>query len=260
MFKYLITRLLFVFLCKFFLSWSLNTESHLDQFFDYKNGSVLCYLFSILIIALGLFTINLLFTIIHFNENEPFEDRVKILKIIGLVHYSKTFFINFWSILKKNFKVEIETEKYPGLFIVFIFFFLPFFKGNPILNNYYGIYKEYEITEENQGGYIENPNYIIHKNNTNEIRGRINNLEENSGENEPYFDVKKRGYLFVQAGIIDGYKTYYKEYKGFLSYFECLFLSGIEKLINTIMYFFIPFVVFILIYHYKFEVRKSIYR
>ncbi|GAB4206476.1 MAG: hypothetical protein Fur0023_16350 [Bacteroidia bacterium] len=64
---------------------------------------------------------------------------------------------------------------------------------------------------------------IIHKNKNSQIRSITNSLEENYGDEEPYFEVKKIGYLFVQAGLIDGYRTNYIEYKGFLFYIECLF-------------------------------------
>jgi hypothetical protein len=157
--------------------------------------------------------------------------------------------------------VETKVEKYPNLFLIFGFIFLSFSKGNPILNNYYGIYKEYEIDYQGRYGertdYIENQHYIVHKSNESEIKGRINSLEENYDEDELYFEVKKRGYLFVQAGLIDGYRTYYNEYEGFFYYIECLLFSVLEKLINSIMYFFIPFVTCILIYHYKFEDQKT---
>lgn len=262
--KYLISRLLLVFLCKFYYNWAFNTKSQLIQFFDLSDGfglTVLSVLLTIIVIALGVFKINLLFSLLHLSEEISFEELVKKINDKGFIKSFKYYTKYFFEIISANFNEETKLEKYPILFLVFVFIFLPFSKGNPILNNYYGIYKEYEIEGQGRYGertdYIENQNYIVHKSNTNEINGRMNNLEENYDEDEPYFEVKKRGYLFVQAGLIDGYRTYYKEYDGLLSYIECLFFSALEKLINTIMYFFIPFVIFISIYHYKFYERKT---
>lgn len=264
MVKYLISRLLLVFLCKFYYNWAFNTKSQLIQFFDLSDGfglTVLSSLLTIIIIALGVFKINLLFSLIHLTVEITFEELIEKISNKGIVNSINYFIRNFFEILSENFNSEMQLEKYPNLFLVFVFIFLPFSKGNPILNNYYGIYKEYEIEDQGRYGertdYIENQNYIVHKSKTNEINGRMNSLEENYNEDEPYFEVKKRGYLFVQAGLIDGYRTYYKEYKGLLSYIECLFFSALEKLINTIMYFFVPFVIFISVYHYKYEERKT---
>lgn len=258
--KYLISRLLLVFLCKFFYNWAFNTNAQLVQFFDISEGFVLSALSSILtvlVLAFGVFIINLLFSLLHITDNISFAEFVEKIRDKGIVNSFKFYISNFFKILSANFDEETKIEKYPNLFLVFVFVFLPFSKGNPILNNYYGIYKEYEIEDQGRYGertdYIENQNYIVHKSNKSEIDGRMNSLEENDDEDEPYFEVKKRGYLFIQAGLIDGYKTYHKEYEGFFSYLECLLFSALEKLINTIMYFFIPFITFILIYHYKYE-------
>ena len=260
--KYLTSRLLLVFLCKFFYNWAFNTKFQLVQFFNFSDGYILdtlSYLMLFLILCLGLITINLLFSILHISEEIPFEEIIKKVRDKGLLNTCVIYFKNFWTILSNNFKIETRAEKYPNLFLVFVLIFLPFSKGNPILNNYYGIYKEYEIDDQdNRTNYIENQNYIVHKSRKNEIRGRMNSLEENSKEDEPYFDVNKRGYLFVQSGLIDGYKTFYKEYDGLLPYIECLFFSALEKLINTIMYFFIPFIIFITIYHFKYDHSKTI--
>lgn len=256
--KYLTSRLILVFLCKFFYNWAFNTKSQLTQFFDMSDGFILTILsgiLTILVLALGVFTINLMFFLFHLTDEVTIDDIFDKIKSKGLLNSLKRFVNNFFEILGNNFNKEIELERYPNLFLTFVFFFLPFSKGNPILNNYYGIYKEYEIPDQGRYGertdYIENQNYIVHKSNTSEISGRMNSLEENYDEDEPYYEVKKRGYLFIQAGIIDGYRTYYREYEGFLSYIQCILFSAVEKFINTIMYFFIPFITFIGIYHYK---------
>ncbi len=256
--KYLLSRLLLVFFCKFFCSWAFNVKSQLVQFFDFKEGfglTSLSYFSMFSIIALGIFTINLLFTIIHISEGISIDEFIKKIRNKGFLKSAKYFINDFWSLLSHNFQIEATLDKYPNLFIVFALFFLPFLKGNPILNNYYGIYAEYQNVDMDgkQTNNIEKQNYIVHKSKSDEISVRMTHLEEKNNEDEPYFEVKKRGYLFIQAGLIDGYRTYYKGYKGFVSYTECLFFSVLEKLINTIMYFLIPFLICIALYHYKFE-------
>lgn len=258
--KYLISRLNLVFLCKFFYNWAFNTNAQMVQFFDISEGfilSALSFILTVLVLAFGIFITNLFFYILHITDNISFAEFVEKIRDKGIVNSFKFYICNFFDILGANFDAETQIEKYPNLFIVIVLIFFTFSKGNPILNNYYGIYKEYEIEKLGRYGeqtyYEEIQNYIVHKRNKTEIDRIMNSLEESYDEDEPYFEVKKRGYLFIQAGLIDGFRTYYKEYKGFFPYLECLLFSALEKLINTIMYFFIPFITFILIYHYKYE-------
>jgi hypothetical protein len=222
--------------------------------------TTISYVLATVVLIIGLIVINLSFTIIHLSEELSSSEIIAKIRGHNLLKNLKYFFTNFIQFLKENLEIGFRTEKYPTLFFIIILIFLPFSKGNFILNNYYGIFKVYDSEEhggnESWAGSIENQNYIIHKSNVDEIDFRINNMEENFEENEPYFEVKKRGYLFIQAGLIDGYKTYYDEYEGFLSYIECLLFSLLEKFINSIIYFFIPFVVTILLYHYKLEYKR----
>ena len=256
--KYLISRLLIVFLVKFFYSWGIHAKAQLIQFFDFHEGfmlSLLSYLIMFIIFCLGLFVINLSFSILHLTDRISFNEIIEKIKQKGFLKSIKTYLQNFWSELRENFEIETRIEKYPTLFIIFVLVFLPFSKGNPILKNYYGIYTEYEIPEQGRYGersdYVEEQNIIIHKSKINEIKSIMKFLEEDIDDS--YVTVKKRGYLFIQAGLIDGYGTYYEEYEGFFAYLECVLFSAVEKLINTIMYFFIPFILCVIIYHYKFE-------
>jgi uncharacterized membrane protein len=261
--KYLISRLLFVFLCKFFYNWAFNAKSHLIQFFEISEGfglSILSYILTFLILVLGVLTLNLIFSILRLTEKKSVVELVREITDKGYAKCAKLFITKPYKILSGNFDAEAQQEKHPNLFLVFIFIYLMFIKGNPILNNYYGIYKEYE--SENQG-YVErtdlseNQNFIVHKNNESEITYRMKHLEESDDQGDYDFIVKKRGYLFLQTGLFDGFRTYNKEYQGLFSYIECLVFSALEKLINTIMYFFIPFITCIAIYHYKLEDKTS---
>jgi len=258
--KYLTSRLLIVFLIKFFTGWAFNLDGQFAQFFDFEmtdNFFLKClsWLLTVAVIGLGVISVNLIYTFFRLTDNYSYSELIQAVGDKGIKNSIKLFFHNFSGLFSANLNNEFRLERYPILFLLFIFLFLPFINGNPFLNNYYGVYKEYEIEDQGRYGertdYIEKQNYIFHKSNGNEMNSRMNNLEQDYDEDEPYYEVKKRGYLFVQAGLIDGFNTYYKEYKGIGSYIECLFFSALEKLINSIIYFLIPFLIGISIYHYK---------
>lgn len=250
--KYLLSRFLIVLLVKFYSGWIFNLNNQIITFFDVEASSWLnsfyWLLFGAITIISALISINGIFTFIQLSETIGFK---KTAEQINLKNF-KLFITNYFGILNKNFEYEIKREKYPNMFLLFVFIFIPFFNGNPILNNYYGIYKEYEFERQGRIGertdYIESQNFIIHKSKINELNNRMANLENNYDEDEPYFDVKKRGYLFLQSGLIDGFKSNHKEYTGIFSYLFSLLYYLIEKLVITIMYFFIPFLISIMIY------------
>jgi hypothetical protein len=240
--NYLLSRLFLVFLCKFFIGWAINTKHQLIQFFDFKNGNfldLLSYIFSIVIILLGILLVGILI-ILYVSVKD------------NILNYSNTFNIKLKSIFRLIFSFNLK-ERYPNLFIWLTIIYIFYSNGNPIINNYFGIYKEYESDEL----YIsEQPYYIFKKGaESDQIRDLENNYNE---EIDSYYEVKKRGYLFIQAGIIDGYKTYQKGYKGFNSYMSSLLYYAFEKLINTIIYFMIPFIICMSIYHYRLKRKGQI--
>ena len=253
--KYLISRLLIVFMCKFFFNWAFNIDKHLAQFFDLEVGEEFRILLVPIGLSVGLIVVNFVFLVVRLGDNNDFVKLIEILKNSEYADSLKNFFKNFFNILGVNFHYECKREKYPNIFILFILIFMPFINGNPFFNNYYGIYKEHEIEGQGRSGtetyHSESQDYIVHKSNKGEISSRMSGLETDTDEDELSFAVKKRGYLFVQTGLIDGFKTYYKEYQGFIAYLECMAFSLIECFINSIIYFLIPFVGFISIYHYR---------
>ena len=255
--KYLISRLLIVFLSKFFINWAFNIDKHLAQFFEFDLATEFRLVLIPIGLSVGLILVNFIFMVVRLSDNNNFTDIMVLLKKNTYSASVKLFFKNFFGILSTNFNYQFRQEKYPNIFLLFIVIFLPFINGNPLFNNYYGIYKEYEIEEQGRSEtvtyYNVSPDYIVHKSNKQEISTRMNRLETVMDDDESY-EVKKRGYLFVQTGLIDGFRTYYDEYKGFISYIECIVFSLIENLINSILYFLIPFTIFISIYHYRIEV------
>lgn len=254
--KYLTSRLFIVFFIKFITDWAFNIDSQFMQFLEVDLTEnvflkAISWLLTLIIIGFGLIFINLFFTLIQLTDQMSYSELFQKIANNGIKKCIKLFFENFFVLLSTNFGNEVHLERYPSIFLIIFFIFLPFINGNPLLNNYYGIYKEYEVESSEGTANSESPNYIIHKSQKHEISNRVKNLEQGYTEDEPYFEVEKRGYLFIQAGLIDGFKTHYQEYKGLGSYIECLFISALEKLINSIIYFFIPFVILISVCHYR---------
>ena len=257
--KYLISRLLIVFLVKFFVSWLSNIDRQITLFFDYDLAQgfftkILSWVLGVSVFALGFIVINIVFTILHWTDSNNFKELFQATRNEGMITSIRAFFNNFFHIASENFGNEVKRERYAGIFIVYAIIAFYFIKGNPLLNNYYGVYKEYELEDAGREGeteYVEKQYFLYPKNLVGEIDEHMSKLEEDAKEDEPPYEVKKRGYLFLQAGLIDGYKTSELDYKGLGSYIESLFFSAFEKLINTIMYFFIPLIITIVIYEYR---------
>ncbi len=262
MVRYLVSRFILVFFIKFCYSWIVNVKYQLIQFFYFSRGfwlDLTSYILIVIFIIFSVFVINAFFSIYHLSKTLSIEQIFLKIKKQGLLKSFKLYLNIFFDELKLNFEREVSSEKYPVLFLIYFFVFQLYPKGNPILNNYYGIYKEYEIDKmggrgngyEEYTDYIEEPSYIIHKSKAKSLKKTMKSMAYDDEYDEDYFSVNKRGYLFLQAGLIDGYKSYKKEHTGLLFYFECLLFSIIEKFINTVMYFLIPFVIIVLIINYK---------
>ena len=260
--KYLFSRFLVVFILKMFIDWAINIKPQLVYFFDLTEGmglTILHYALSISVITIGILAIFFCLSLYHLSVRAPLHVIIRLIKFNGFSKICRNYFNKFWS---NNIAIvlnDIKFNKYSSIFIAFLFFVLPFSKGNPLFNNYYGVYKEYEIPHDDRSGehtvYEEVQSYIIHKSEKKLIDSIINNSIGHSDEYTPFYEIKKRGYVFIQAGLFDGYRTIQIEEKGFRIYFECFLYSAIEKLINTFLYFLIPFVIIIYLYH-KYVYKK----
>jgi len=258
--KYLAYRFLQIFLIKFFLSWGLNTKEQLRNFFDFEEGFLLdffSYLFMFLIFAIGILAVCSISLISNLTQKTNSSE--KLLSSVekkGIKNKIKIFPNKLATHITKIVDFEFRFEKYPIAFLVTAFIFLFFIKGNPIINNYYGIYKEYEIVvgQDRYGQETtkkkEEQYFIVPKEDVDKTIDWLNSFKSKRYDyEEDYYDnnysVKKRGYLFAQTALIDGYEFDNEDLKGFGSYIVCLFFAFFEKLTNTIMYFLIPFILFI---------------
>jgi hypothetical protein len=107
------------------------------------------------------------------------------------------------------------------------------------VNNYYGLYKSYEI--EMKSGILqeEYDRVIVPKS---IAKSTINTIENNCEDWEDC-EVNKQGYVFIDAGVFDGFRRLDSD----VSFLKCLGFSILERLIHTLMYFFLPFIIGILI-------------
>lgn len=267
MLRYLMSRVSLIFIIKFFMSWGLNIPAHFSHFF-HLNVSRHWYLTILSSLAIGLvflfgtIFLNVVFLFFRLSDDNSFTEIIEKISKLGIRKSLKLFFGDFFHILNENFKNEMFLEKYPKMFLMLSFLFLSYIKGNPLFNNYYGIYKEYEVlsqgdVDENTE-YIEKQYYIVKSGDLKTITSTMKQLEMGDYEDEDndYFEVKKRGYLFFQAALIDGFKSNSRESR-FDSYIGALFFTAFEKLIAILIYFFIPFLICISIMHYS-EGKSSV--
>jgi len=257
--KYLFSRILIVFFLNFFSGWAFGLDKQFMQFFqtnltDNFFSKILSWILILVIIAFGLFVFNISFTFLRLTDKYTYAQFIYKARGQGLMKSANNFVRNFYSFFIANVKNEISKERYPYGFLCFVFVFLSFMHGNPIFNNYYGIYKSFEFEESVRGientKFVTNNEFIIDKKNKKKIAAKIHKLEAEYEDGDPYYEVKTRGYLFIQAGLIDGFKAYSKEYKGIQSYLVCLFYFAVEKLIMVMLYFLLPFIISISIFHF----------
>lgn len=255
--RYLFTRFLALLIIRFFLTWLKNINHHLDYYFKIT-GDTNSFLTTILIpitIALGLFTLNFSFTIIRYIETDSFANLISEINKNGVFSYLKKYVNNYSNEFSVNLNREKEREHYENLFFIFVFIFF-FTSSNPLFNNYYGIYREYEVEgysrEIETTEYIQDKHFIYSKKKYKKMKKAIKRLKKNNyteyddkyyGED---FQIKRVGYTFIKAGIFDGFEDEKKQYTGFFSYTLSIFSTILEKILQLTVYFLIPFTLLIL--------------
>jgi len=215
----------------FFGNWAYNVPYQLEHFFGISSldDKYLLYFLSMalipIVICIGIIIANATYTVLHYKDeilNEKIANK-------GLSICFNPFSKQFWLLVKTNYRIEADKESEKTfLRLIILFFLVPtvLIKGNPILKNYYGT--EFEDIKYD----------IVPKEDVKElIRSTIRDVFEN----EKGVAVKTRGYLFIQAGLFDGYYSF--GYEGFAAYLNCIPFAILEKLIWSIMYFLIPFII-----------------
>lgn len=231
--KYFISRVLLLLIGSIFIGWAFSAwkSEQLYNFFNIDFWSIFKTFVASLILIIGSIILNFSFTLLYWNEilldNFIVEtDEVKHVRFDIILKFSIDY---KFSIIQFAFKYEKHREKYPILFCVlaFLFTYPIFFKGTPFINNYCAIYETIEVEGRNSEPLRrEIPSIVVPKNEVN--------------------DVKNKGYVFFQAALIDGFKSYHDN-DGIVSYIACLPFYALEKLIRVLMLFLLPFIIGIIV-------------
>jgi hypothetical protein len=246
MIRYIISRVLILLIPIFFIGWALNAlqTDQLYNFFGIEFWSVFKLLFAVAVMIIGAIFLNLVFTLLYFKE---FTLQYSIESINGVnliesgIFRLMVFDPNF-SVILFAFLFEKKREKNPSFLLVCVLaslFFEPIvLKGIPFINNYTAIYATLEA--EGRNGLpttTEFPGIVVP------------NSEANEAEDEmwetmppPFDDIKTYKYIYIQTALIEGYKSSYHE-KGFASYFGCLSYYALEKTIQVLVLFLLPFLI-----------------
>jgi hypothetical protein len=263
--KYIFSRFLFVFFISSSYEWISNLDKQVDNFFRTYQGSFLHYVLIILIGILAISFLTLLFirifTLLHASYTSGLENvfrKLSIRKIPKFIVLTPFFIL---PLLENEVDIEREHKKYTFPFMAFGLILIFFINGSPFINNYSAVYLNYEVPSgDGNASYKEQKTYVFGKDNTELIEKKISEvaskeyLEDNLYEIEDYnldYYGTTRNYLFEQTAEIEGFESYNKSYKGVLDYVSCLIYFFIEKLIITIIFFLLPFLVWIGISFYK---------
>lgn len=144
-----------------------------------------------------------------------------------------------WRLSETLFNIERKKEKYTILFLILLAISIWFIKGNPIINNYYGLYKSFKVETRDGNSEQEYDKIIVSKD---FVKETINKIESDCEDYEDC-DVRKRGYVFVDAGVFDGFVSLEND----VSFFRGFAFALLERLIHTLMYFLLPFLIGIFI-------------
>ena len=235
-------------IASYFFNWAFTLKQQLAFFFNYHSKdtgySIIHWLLFFSILALGLLVINFVFAIATLTEKIGTKLFFKKVKDKGIFKSLKYFIKHCGQLGENNIRAEIEREKFPKLFIGIILLYFPLIEGSPLINNSYGVYKTYEIDDLGRYGEqtktISFDRILFNSNERSQIQSKINEFEHESTE-ENYFDVHTKGFIFKYAAYFEGFlpsqMIYFNGH-----YIECLAISFLEKLIITIIYFLIPFI------------------
>lgn len=155
---------------------------------------------------------------------------------LSFLEYLET--VTSWHFIEKIiFDIEREKEKHVFFFFILLAISIWVIKGNPITNNFYGIYKTFEI----EGKIQEYDRIIVSKE---FVKDAISRMESNCSDDEDC-TMRKQGYIFEEAGVFDGFETFEENF----SFFRCLWFALLERFIHTTMYFLLPFLIGVFLVH-----------
>lgn len=169
----------------------------------------------------------------------------------------------------KNFKPFCKKDELKEIFYFIAIISVLFFKGNPLINNYYGVYnlnksglfiednwKVFDKTKiESYDLYV---NYYVDYYAQNYIKENVkyNDLTKDDKEKLDELDIylRKIGYVFQESAFFDGYYSYQKG-NDFVSKYKYFYFYIIEKTIIVLLFFFLPFIT--VLYYFGTENKKK---
>lgn len=298
---YILSRTLIVFFFKITFGILKNIYFHITS--DRLSKPLIEFLVDLSLLILMVILINIVFTLIRTR----FKKIIQFYYKNGLIKSSQYFFKNFFVIFTKNFTYEFERDdkiyiyddlktkksivfsyeknknhivrrnKLSSIFYVTAIISVLIFKGNPFVNNYYGIYNNYVsgLTREGEEIISEDNLMVIDKKNYDiidlEVKYFVDNYSDNYyNRNVTYedlttddkkefdrseIDFSKRGYLFQESAFFDGYSSYKKD-KDFISRNMYFGFYILEKALITLLFFFLPFIA-VLLFYFAIENKKK---
>lgn len=243
MIKYIISRVLLLSVVSFFLGWASKIlfSEQLYYFFDIEFWGIFKLFFAVIILIIGIIIFNFIFTLLYWKEyitnKYIFDeyDKKKRIKIFGELVFDIKFSIFIFVI-----DYEKNREKFlTVVYILVIFYIYPIiFNGIPFIHNYSATYGTY--SSDGVGGNIINnkiPLVVVPNN-------QLLEAKDEMAEEVPEYidDIESKGYIFFQAALIDGYKSY-SYGNGFIEYLKCLPYSAVEKIIRVLMLFLLPYII-----------------
>lgn len=227
--KYVLEKTLIVFLILVHFKLIKSIDGQLNNFFvsDYSSWYYPLYgLLVVCIIFSFLLSFNIIYTLFK-NDNAKF--LIATLDKKKLKNLFNSSLSNIWNFIENDILEPNDNKdyKFRNSFLTFSAILIIFINGSPFINNYMGIYTDFEVpTAGSRGnGYqdydksVEVPGYVIKKGNKSEIKRKAKKLYSYSLLDSEYkdvaFTVSTRGYLFEQTAIIEGYESSDNYYKGF---------------------------------------------
>lgn len=199
---------------KFILIWGINIKAHSEIFFNYNSNSKEWYSF--------------LFSILFWV--------IEIAFLISFIGFG-WFFYSFYS----TYLTEYLPEYKPAFFLLLPFFTFWLLNSN-FIYNYVAIYSSIDSEGLKSTPVVkEYPNEIFPKADIFKIEQRVEELES---DEEFEDEVSKRGFLFLETGLINGFKSNNSQTHGLIDYLCCLGWALIEYMFVSILYLFTPILIY----------------
>jgi hypothetical protein len=258
MVKFILSRTLLLSILSFFLGWAIKSydSEQLFIFFGVHLWDIFHAVIFVLILLFGALVLNFTFTILYWREysNAQFlTNREK--RVINRFQLFDRLVLDFkFTIIGFAFGFERQREKYPeSLFLgVLLFFNVLYFQGSPFINNYCAIYGEFEFEGMHDLPVTRELSGIVVRND------KVKAAEDKLLESMPDYvdDVGHKKYIYMEAALIDGYLGKLN-HNGLFPYLKCLSYYALEKGIDVLIYFLLPYftVILFLELRYRKDVR-----